>query len=101
MAMEIFETATSLVMGDGATTFFWLDNWLPDGRLKDLAPHLFVLISKRLSRMRLVKDALNGGWLDDIPPDLEAPAVEELLAVADSVQGLVITADVADAFRLY
>jgi hypothetical protein len=62
---EIFEAATSSVVGDGAVTFFWLDNWLPDGRLKDLVPHLFVLIPKRLSRERLVKDVLDVGWLDD------------------------------------
>jgi hypothetical protein len=70
---EIFEAATSSTVGDGATTFFWLDNWLPDGRLKDLAPHLFVLIPKSLSRGRLVKDALDGGWLDDIPLTLMLP----------------------------
>jgi hypothetical protein len=33
MVMEIFEDATSSVVGDGASTFFWLDKWLPDGRL--------------------------------------------------------------------
>jgi hypothetical protein len=64
---EIFEAATYSVVGDGSATFFWLDSWLPDGRLKDLAPHLFALIPRRLSRARLVKDALDGGWLDDIP----------------------------------
>jgi hypothetical protein len=96
---EIFEAATSSVVGDGANTFFWLDNWLPDGRLKDLAPHLFALIPKRLSRVRLVRDAIAGGWLDDIPPDLDALAVQELLAVADRVEGLTITEGVADEFR--
>jgi hypothetical protein len=33
MVMEIFEAATPSVVGDGASTFFWLDKWLPDGRL--------------------------------------------------------------------
>jgi hypothetical protein len=66
MVSEIFEAATSSMVGDGATTFFWLDGWLPGGRLKDLASHLFALIPKRLSRVRLVRDALDGGWLDDI-----------------------------------
>jgi hypothetical protein len=86
MVMEIFEAATSSVVGDGATTFFWLDSWLPDGRPKDHAPHLFALIPKRLSSVRLVKDALNGGWLDDIPPDLDAHVIEDLLAAADCVE---------------
>jgi hypothetical protein len=99
MVTEIFEAATYSVVGNGSATFFWLDSWLPDGHLKDLAPHLFALISRRLSRARLVKDALDGGWLDDIPPDLDAPAIEELLAVADHVEGLAITEGVADAFR--
>jgi hypothetical protein len=67
MVLDIFEAATSSIVGDGATTFFGLDSWLLYGRLKDLAPHLFALISKRLSRVRLVRDALDGGWLDDIP----------------------------------
>jgi hypothetical protein len=75
MVTEIFKATTSSLVGDGATTFFRLDRWLPDGRLKDLAPRLFALIPKRLSRGRLVKHALDGGGLDGIPPDLDALAV--------------------------
>jgi hypothetical protein len=67
MVTEVFEAATSSVVGDGASTFFWIDRWLPDGRLKDLAPQLFALIPKRLSRSRLVKERLDGGWPDDRP----------------------------------
>jgi hypothetical protein len=47
MVTEIFEAATSSVVGDGASTFFWLDRWLPDGRLKDLARMPFLLCSRR------------------------------------------------------
>jgi hypothetical protein len=67
--------------------------------LKDLAPHLFTLILKRLSRVRMVRDTLDGGWLDDILPDLDALAVQELLAVADHVEGLTVTEGMADEFR--
>jgi hypothetical protein len=83
MVIKVFEAATSSVVGDGASTYFWLDNWLPDGRLKDIAPHLFALIPRRLSRSRLVKDCLDGGWLDNTPTDLDALAIDELLAVID------------------
>jgi hypothetical protein len=76
MVTKVFEAATSSVVGDGASTFFWLDKWLPEGRLKDLAPCLVALISKRLSRSRLVKDCLDGGWLDDIPADLDTLAID-------------------------
>jgi hypothetical protein len=99
LVTEVFEAATSSVLGDGASTFFWIDHWLPDGRLKDLAPHLFALIPKRLSRSRLVKDCFDGGWLDDILADLDAQAIGELLVVADRVEGLTITAGVPDIFK--
>jgi hypothetical protein len=66
MVTEIFKATTSSVLGYGASTFFWLNKWLPDGREKDLAPHLFASIPKRFSRSRLVRECVDGGWLDDI-----------------------------------
>jgi hypothetical protein len=93
MVTEVFEAATSSMVGDGASTFFWLDKWLPEGRLKDLAPRLFALIPKRLSRSRLVTDCL------DIPADLDALAIEQLLVVAYRVEGLTVTEGVPDVFR--
>jgi hypothetical protein len=99
MVMAIFEAATSSIVGDGASTFFWLDKWLPDGRLKDLAPHLFASIPRRLSQTRMVRDCLDGGWLDDISTNLGALAIEELLAAADRVDGLAVTVGVPDVLR--
>jgi hypothetical protein len=37
--------------------------------------------------------------LDDIPTDLHALAIDELLAVADRVEGLVVTVGVPNVFR--
>jgi hypothetical protein len=99
MVMKFFEAATSSVLGDGASTFFWLDKWLRDGRLRDLAPHLFASILRRLSQARMVRDCIDGGWLDDIPTNLDALAIEELLAVADCMEGLVVTVGVPDVLR--
>jgi hypothetical protein len=41
-------------------------------------PHLFAKIPRRLSRPRVVKDSLARGWLDDIPTDLDALAIDEI-----------------------
>jgi hypothetical protein len=46
----------------------------------------------------LVRNALDGGWTDGIPPDLDALAVQELLVVANRVEGLILTEGVADEF---
>jgi hypothetical protein len=98
MVTYIFEAATSMIVGDGATTFFWLDKWLLEGRLKDLAPHLFVRILRRLSRSRMVKDSLSKGWVEDIPADLDALAIDELLAVADRMERLTVSEGAIDVF---
>jgi hypothetical protein len=42
-----FEGATYSMLGDGAATFFWTDNWLPDGRICDIAPILFAAVPRR------------------------------------------------------
>jgi hypothetical protein len=74
------------ILGSGRWGQHFLLVGLPDGRLKDLAPYLFALIPKRLSKVRLVKDALDSEWLDDIPPNLDALVIQELFAVSDHVE---------------
>jgi hypothetical protein len=68
MVYDIFEAATSSMVGYGTTTFFWIDRWLLDGRIKDFVPHLFARIPKRISTSWFVKDGLVGGWLGNAPP---------------------------------
>jgi hypothetical protein len=46
-----------------------------------------------------VTDCVDGGWLDDIPANLDALAIDELLAVAGRVEGLVVTIGVPDVLR--
>lgn len=83
MVRQLFEGATYSVLGDRASTFFWTDRWLPEGRLVDIAPNLTAAVPKRAVRQRRVREGLAGGWLDDLPPDLGAPAIRELFEVAD------------------
>ena len=74
---HLFEDATSSHVGDGASTFLWTDRWLPQGRVKDLAPNLFANVPKRTIKTRLVRDGLNGGWMVDVPPDLNAATLRD------------------------
>ncbi|KAM0837799.1 hypothetical protein ACQ4PT_061397 [Festuca glaucescens] len=99
MARQLFEGATYSVLGDGASTFFWTDKWLSDGRMCDVAPNLFAAVPKQAPRQRLVHDGLTGGWLDDIPPDLGALAIRELLQVADRLVDVTLTEGVEDVFQ--
>jgi hypothetical protein len=99
MARQLFEGATYSVMGDGASTFFWTDSWLPDGRICEFAPNLFGAVPKSALRQRRVREGLAGSWLDDVPPDLGTLAVSELFLLADRLAGVALDEGVEDAFR--
>jgi hypothetical protein len=47
----------------------------------------------------LVKDSLAGGWLDNVPTDLDTLAIDDLLAVADRVEGITVSEGAANVFR--
>ncbi|KAM0918372.1 hypothetical protein ACQ4PT_008930 [Festuca glaucescens] len=96
---QLFEGATYSVLGNGASTFFWTDQWLPEGRLTDIAPNQSKAVPKRVVRQRKVREGLAGAWLDDIPPDLDAPAIRELFEVADRLVDVALQEGVEDSFR--
>jgi hypothetical protein len=53
-------------VGDGASTKFWMDAWLPDGVISNTAPNLFKVVGRRRLD-RTVKDVLsNRQWVQDI-----------------------------------
>ena len=65
-----FVVATRSVVGDGPSTLFRTDHWLPEGRIRDLAPNLFGDIPGCIAKSRFVREGLAGGWITDVPPDL-------------------------------
>ncbi|KAM0878408.1 hypothetical protein ACQ4PT_034897 [Festuca glaucescens] len=99
MVRQLFEGATYSVLGNGASTFFWTDRWLPEGRLVDIAPNLTAAVLKRAVRQCRVREDLAGAWLDDLPPDLGAPAIRELFEVADRMVDVALHEGVEDTFR--
>lgn len=52
------DQACQWILGDGATTFFWLDKWTDDVPLCSKFPHLFSLV---VSKEMKVTDAWNSG----------------------------------------
>jgi hypothetical protein len=59
MVHEIFEAATSYVVGPGATTFFLVDRWLPDGCIKDF----FLRIRNGHARLCIKLEENTKEWL--------------------------------------
>jgi hypothetical protein len=69
----MFVTSVTVRLGDGASTKFWTDAWLPDGRIASFAPSFFQAIPKR-RRHRTVLEALtNRTWVRERRNDGTSP----------------------------
>jgi hypothetical protein len=65
----------------------------------DIAPNLLKAVPKRSLRTRKVREGLAGAWLDDVSPDLDASAIQELFFVADMLVDVALFEGVEDSFR--
>jgi hypothetical protein len=64
-----------------------------------VAPNLLKAVPKRSLRTRKVREGLAGAWLDDVSPDLDALAIQELFHVADMLVDVALFEGVDDSFR--
>lgn len=65
-ARSFFSKVLITEVGNGANTMFWTDRWINKKSVSDIAPSLFSLIPKRITRRRTVQEALlNKRWVAD------------------------------------
>ncbi|RCV25755.1 hypothetical protein SETIT_5G191100v2, partial [Setaria italica] len=84
-------------IGDGANTLFWKDRWLAGKSIQDLAPRLYIFVSKRRVNRRTVREALtNKQWFQDIQGNLTVDALMEYLKLWDIIAGVVLHQDIPD-----
>jgi hypothetical protein len=64
---DAFAASTSMVVGNGESALFWEDRWLDGKSIKEIAPEVYALISKRCRKQRTVQQALvERSWITDI-----------------------------------
>lgn len=73
--------------GEGS---FWEDQWLEDGSIPELTPNLLAFVNKPKIKVHYVRDALGGGWWEDVSPDMSAPALREFLLLGDRLADIVL-----------
>ena len=88
--MAFFRASTSIIVGSGRTTLFWVDNRLDGQAIADLAPTLFAAVNKRVrSRLTVVEAMHDRQWVRGIQGGLSVTAIAEYLQLwsrLDNVQ---------------
>ncbi|CAD6247846.1 unnamed protein product [Miscanthus lutarioriparius] len=77
-----FRRITSVLLGDGHSTSFWLDQWIGDHSLAVCFPALFSHCSRTLAN---VHDTLTAGLSSFLQPRLSQQATNELHILLDTV----------------
>lgn len=85
-AASMAAASITVNVGDGASTRFWYDSYLPDGPLCRTAPNLFLAVAA-WRRGRMVRDALNGRqWVKDVTGAPTAAVLLEYFHVWDTLE---------------
>lgn len=81
--------------------FFWQDRWLHGQSFSFLAPNLAVVVPRRISNKRTVREALtNMQWVKDIRGHhLSSRDLMEYLLVWDLLAGVILSTTVPDQFK--
>jgi hypothetical protein len=98
LARALSESATVVVVGNGASALFWKDRWLQGARVADHAPNLVAMVPTRKAKVRSVKDGLVGEWLHDCGPDLSPAAVAEVFYLWGILTGVTLLPEQEDSF---
>jgi hypothetical protein len=53
--LDAFAASTSMVVGNGESALFWGDRWVDGKSIRDIAPEVYALISKRRRKRRTVQ----------------------------------------------
>jgi hypothetical protein len=64
---QFFNLSVFSVVGNGTNTLFWLDKWLNENAINDIAPAVVYMVDRRVISTRTVAQALdNWQWVSDI-----------------------------------
>ena len=86
---QIFYASMEMSLGHDSTTLFWVDKWMEGKSMKDVAPNLFVLISKKPRKKRTVREALvERRWIANISGALSLVALSLYVEIWTLLQGV-------------
>jgi hypothetical protein len=96
-AVCLFNSVVYTEIGNGLNTLFWTDKWLHGHCIQELAPAVFASIPRKVTKSRLVKDALtNLSWVQDVQGALSYAFWVQFLDLAEILEGTLLQPNVQD-----
>jgi len=93
----MFQASISIDLGDGASSFFWMDRWIQGKSIRDLALCLFNAVGSWTQRTRTVAQGLQGDrWVKDISGALTVQVILDFLLVWDITRTITLRAGTPD-----
>lgn len=96
---SLLSMAVVTEVGNGSSTFFWMDKWLDGKGIHDIAPLVFALVPKRRTTKRTVLEALTEEkWIEDIQGEISSTAAFQYLNLWDILNGVELNENIPDKF---
>ncbi|WVZ99622.1 hypothetical protein U9M48_044891, partial [Paspalum notatum var. saurae] len=95
---DLFRPGTEVILGDGSSALFWLDNWLDGAAIEVVTPNLFAAVPQRFHRRTVAEGLQDRAWIRDIKKQLTMPAISEYVDIWERTQGIELV-DRPDSFR--
>ncbi|WVZ65335.1 hypothetical protein U9M48_014716 [Paspalum notatum var. saurae] len=94
---DLFRVGTEVILSNGLSALFWLDNWLDGAAIEVIAPNLFAAVPPRLHRRTVAEGLSDKTWIRDIKKQLSVVAISEYVDIWERTQGLELV-DRPDSF---
>jgi hypothetical protein len=89
--MAFFRSSLCCLVGNGASTLFWLDPWIAGQGVAKRAPKLLAAVNKRRKCTWMVQEVLhNNTWNRDIAGALTISAIVQYLQLRERTQQMVL-----------
>ncbi|WVZ61528.1 hypothetical protein U9M48_011389 [Paspalum notatum var. saurae] len=88
---DLFRACVDIVVGDGKTVLFWVDNWLEGLAIEVVAPNLFAAVPNRFHCRTVAEGLLNRCWIKDIKRPLSVVAVQEYIDIWERTAGIMLS----------
>jgi hypothetical protein len=95
----MFDVSTTVAVGSGSKTLFWKDRWLDGISIANRAPLLIQVVTKKVSRTRLVSEAMaEDRWIADISGSFSILALMQYVNLWIRLQSVYLDSQSEDKF---